>query len=74
MEKRFVLVVFFIVTCLMTGFAQQRVILDTDIDSDVDDVGALAMLYNLHNHRIIDLLGVIVTTPAARRAVRKGRY
>lgn len=42
--------------------AQQRVIIDTDIDSDVDDVGALAMLYNLHNRSLINLLGVIVTS------------
>jgi len=44
------------------GFSQQRVIFDTDMDSDVDDVGALAMLYNLHKQKEIDLLGVIVTS------------
>lgn len=43
-------------------FSQQRVIIDTDIDSDVDDVGALAMLYNLHKKGSIDLLGVVVTS------------
>lgn len=45
-----------------TVFSQQRVILDTDMDSDVDDVGAIAMLYNLHKQKQIDLLGVIVTS------------
>lgn len=44
------------------GFAQQRVILDTDIDSDVDDAGTLAMLYNLHDRDVINLLGIIVTS------------
>lgn len=39
-----------------------KVIYDTDLDSDVDDVGALAMLLNLHNAGIIDLIGVIVTS------------
>lgn len=39
-----------------------KVIIDTDLDSDVDDVGALAMLYNLHNAGKIELLGVIVTS------------
>jgi purine nucleosidase len=39
-----------------------RVILDTDIDSDVDDVQALAMLHTLADQRSIDLLGVIVTS------------
>jgi len=46
----------------VAGFSQQRVIFDTDMDSDVDDVGALAMLYNLHKQKEIDLLGVIVTS------------
>ncbi|WP_155907445.1 nucleoside hydrolase [Lunatimonas lonarensis] len=41
---------------------QSRVILDTDMDSDVDDVGALAMLHTLADHGRIDLLGVIVTS------------
>jgi len=44
--------------------AQQpiRMILDTDMDSDVDDAGALAMLHTLMDHQIIDLLGIIVTS------------
>lgn len=39
-----------------------KVIFDTDLDSDVDDVGALAMLLNLHSAGTIDLIGVIVTS------------
>jgi inosine-uridine nucleoside N-ribohydrolase len=39
-----------------------KVIFDTDLDSDVDDVGALAMLLNLHKSGHVDLLGVIVTS------------
>jgi inosine-uridine nucleoside N-ribohydrolase len=39
-----------------------RVIFDTDLDSDVDDVGALAMLLNLHQAGTIDLIGVVVTS------------
>ncbi len=39
-----------------------KVIFDTDLDSDVDDVGALAMLYNLHHAGEIELLGVVVTS------------
>ncbi|WPP50333.1 nucleoside hydrolase [Catalinimonas niigatensis] len=46
-----------------SSFAQPiKVILDTDIDSDVDDVGALAMLHTFADHKVIDLLGVIVTS------------
>ena len=51
--------------CLILGFrvgAVPRVILDTDIDSDVDDVGALAMMLNLHAQGTIDLRGIIVTS------------
>ena len=43
-------------------YAQPRVIFDTDIDSDVDDVGALAMLLNMHNNKEIELAAVIVTS------------
>jgi purine nucleosidase len=39
-----------------------KVIFDTDLDSDVDDVGALAMLYNLHHAGEIELLGIVVTS------------
>lgn len=42
--------------------AAQRVILDADIDSDVDDVEALAMLHKLANQKKIDFIGVIVTS------------
>ncbi|MCC5929997.1 MAG: nucleoside hydrolase [Cyclobacteriaceae bacterium] len=39
-----------------------RVILDTDIDSDVDDVGALAMLHTLMDYNRVELLAVVVTS------------
>ena len=42
--------------------AHQRVILDTDLSTDVDDVGALAILLNLHKIGAVDLLGIIVTS------------
>ena len=57
--KAFIVTVLFVVVPVR---AQQSVIFDTDIDSDVDDVGALAMLYRLHNRKQIHLLGVIVTS------------
>lgn len=43
-------------------FAQVRIILDTDIDSDVDDVEAVAMVHALADQKKINLLGVIVTS------------
>ncbi|MBK9388949.1 MAG: hypothetical protein IPN68_01715 [Bacteroidetes bacterium] len=42
--------------------SKPKVIFDTDIDSDVDDVGALAMLLNMHKSGSIELAGVIVTS------------
>lgn len=46
----------------LTCTAQIKVILDTDIDSDVDDVQALAMLHSYQDLGKIDLLGVVVTS------------
>ena len=43
-------------------YSPPKIIIDTDLDSDVDDVGALAMLLNLHKAGDIDLIGVIVTS------------
>ncbi len=43
-------------------FPRQKVILDADLDSDVDDVGAMAMLLNLHKAGTIELIGVVVTS------------
>lgn len=40
-----------------------RIIYDTDIDLDVDDVGALAMLHALENNGEAKLLGVICNAP-----------
>ncbi|GAA5222351.1 nucleoside hydrolase [Membranihabitans marinus] len=37
-------------------------ILDTDIDSDVDDVGTLAMLHTLADEKIVKILGIVVTS------------
>ncbi|EPR67752.1 nucleoside hydrolase [Cyclobacterium qasimii] len=42
--------------------AQVPIILDADLDSDVDDVGALAMLHTLEDNQRINILGVVVTS------------
>lgn len=46
----------------ITAQAQQKVILDTDIDSDVDDVHAMAVLHALEKKGEIEILGIIVTS------------
>lgn len=47
------------------SFARYKVIIDTDIDSDVGDVEALAMVHTLADEKKIDFLGVIVTSDDA---------
>jgi inosine-uridine nucleoside N-ribohydrolase len=49
-------------TSVLYAQSPVKVILDTDIDSDVDDVGALAMLHTFANHNAAEILGVIVTS------------
>jgi inosine-uridine nucleoside N-ribohydrolase len=49
--------------CCTVAFAQsEKIILDTDLDSDVDDVGAMAMLHTLADHGRVEIMGVIVTS------------
>ena len=45
MKKRLISVLVMLLLPLLV-VARQRVIVDTDIDSDVDDAGTLAMLYS----------------------------
>ena len=61
MKKRLISVFVMLLLPLLV-VARQRVIVDTDIDSDVDDAGTLAMLYTLHKQHKINLLGTIVTS------------
>ncbi|MBR9776246.1 MAG: nucleoside hydrolase [Cytophagales bacterium] len=56
------LILFFAFTFTFHSKAQVPVILDADLDSDVDDVGALAMLHTLENQQKIKILGVVVTS------------
>lgn len=58
--KQFFVILFLFVSKL--NFAQYKVILDADIDSDADDVEALAMLHSLADDKEIDFIGVVVTS------------
>jgi purine nucleosidase len=64
----FCLTVFLIAQLPRAGYAQTvgqdpvSVILDTDMDSDVDDVGALAMLHAYERQKRARILGIIVTS------------
>lgn len=59
---RFIALFFLCAFATISNAQSHKVILDTDIDSDVDDVGALAMLHTLADHKVVDILGVIVTS------------
>lgn len=50
------------VTTLLCAQSPLKVILDTDLDSDVDDVGALAMLHTFADNKAVEILGIIVTS------------
>ncbi|MGQ1946160.1 nucleoside hydrolase [Geofilum sp. OHC36d9] len=57
-----ILVVFGCCFCLfiLSTSAQVKIIFDTDMESDVDDVGALAMLHSLANNGEAEILGTMV--------------
>ena len=59
--KKYLQIIFLTVLAPLS-FAQTRVILDADIDSDVDDVQALAMLHAYEKRGLVELLGVVVTS------------
>src|SRR3954467_13772084 len=42
-----------------------KIIFDTDMDSDCDDVGALAVLHALADNGEADILATVVSTPTA---------
>ena len=50
--------------CLSTELSPKPIIIDTDIFSDVDDIGAIAVANTLHNCGIVDLRAVIINTPS----------
>jgi inosine-uridine nucleoside N-ribohydrolase len=56
------LCLFLFLSFSLTSPAQIKVIFDTDMDSDVDDVEALAMLHHLADQKKIEILGIIVTS------------
>lgn len=48
--------------CLSTGLSPKPIIIDTDIFSDVDDIGAIAVANTLHSCGVVDLRAVIINT------------
>lgn len=59
-----ILTILFILSSGAIGLAQPRVIFDTDIGSDCDDAGAMAVLHKLADKNEINILGVIFSSNA----------
>jgi hypothetical protein len=58
MKRNFLIVLTFFLFTVFAGTAQVKIIFDTDFGGDADDLGALAMLHNLHNKGECELLGI----------------
>lgn len=50
--------------CLSEELGPKPIIIDTDIFSDLDDIGAIAVANTLHNCGKVDLKAVIINTPS----------
>lgn len=48
----------------VVGSGRRTVIIDTDLFSDVDDVGSLAVANVLHKCGVVDMAGVAINTPS----------
>jgi hypothetical protein len=60
--KYFGLFILHLLCCHLALAQQVKIILDTDMDSDVDDVGALAMLHGFSNLGEAEILAVMVSS------------
>lgn len=56
--KRLFAVITIVMGSIAVSHAQVKIIFDTDFGGDADDLGALAMLNNLHNKGECELLGI----------------
>jgi len=58
MRRNILIVLTFFLFTVFAATAQVKIIFDTDFGGDADDLGALAMLHNLHNNGECELLGI----------------
>ena len=79
MIKRIILLFILLLFCVTSAQGKQvdrRIILDTDISSDADDVGAMAVLHGLARKESIEILAIMVSSsdpwsPQAVYAINK---
>ncbi len=53
---------FLVIICHISLYSQERIIFDTDLDSDIDDVGALYMLHTFADQGDAEILATILST------------
>jgi len=51
-----------VVLCNITLYSQEKIIFDTDFDSDIDDVGALYLLHTLADRGDVEILATILSS------------
>ncbi len=61
-KYRIILIALFICACTFTTYSQVKIIFDTDLGGDADDLGALVMLNNFVDKKECELLAVMCWT------------
>ena len=62
MVKKVIIFLIFLIFLSKISYTQVKIIFDTDIHSDVDDMGALAMLHALADNGEAEILGVTINS------------
>lgn len=62
MKKVIISSFIFVIICNISLYSQEKIIFDTDFDSDIDDVGALYMLHTLADQGKVEILATILST------------
>ncbi|MEN8204362.1 MAG: hypothetical protein ABFS28_17335, partial [Bacteroidota bacterium] len=56
------MLLFMVITCNTGLYSQEKIIFDTDFDSDIDDVGALYMLHTFADRGEVEIMATILST------------
>jgi hypothetical protein len=60
MKRIKISVLVILILCSLISFSQSKIIFDTDIGGDADDLGALAMLHNYVKRGDCELLAIML--------------
>ncbi len=62
LKKGFISSFLLAIICYISLYSQEKIIFDTDFDSDIDDVGSLYMLHTFADRGDIEILATILST------------